>query len=104
MQPICTTTKIDSVVIRDSVYINNFERIVDSVLLFGDTVYHYHTKYIYKELGRVEEQKNVSKDTVNIVRYSEKKQTKSKGNLGFWAFIFLLILIVTYAFGVRRSR
>lgn len=85
-------------------YINNFERIVDSVLLSGDTVYHYHTKYIYKELGRVQEQKNVSKDTVNIVRYSEKKQTKSKGNLGFWAFIFILSLIVTYTFGVRRSR
>lgn len=85
-------------------YINNFERIVDSVLLSGDTVHHYHTKYFYKELGRVQEQKNVSKDTVNIVRYSEKKQTKSKGNLGFWAFIFLLSLIVTYTFGVRRSR
>lgn len=104
VQPIFTTTKIDSVVIRDSVYINNFERIVDSVLLSGDTVHHYHTKYIYKELGRVQEQKNVSKDTVNIVRYSEKKQSKSKGNKGFWAFIFLLTLIVTYALGVRRSR
>ena len=85
-------------------YINNFARIVDSVLLSGDTVHHYHIKYIYKELGRVQEQKNVSKDTVNFVRYLEKKQTKSKGNLGFWAFIFLLSLIVTYAFGVRRSR
>lgn len=104
MQPISTTTKIDSVVIRDSVYINNFERIVDSVLLFGDTVHHYHTKYIYKELGRVNEQRNVSKDTVNIVRYSEKKQSKSKGNKGLWAFILLLTLIVTYALGVRRSR
>ena len=104
MQPICTTTKIDSVVTRDSVYINNFERIVDSVLLSGDTVHHYHIKYIYKELGRFQEQKNVSKDTVNIVRYSEKKQSKSKGNKGFWAFIFLLTLIVTYALGVRRSR
>lgn len=85
-------------------YINNFERIVDSVFLSGDTVHHYHTKYIFKELDRVKEQKNVSKDTVNIVRYSEKKQSKSKGNKGFWAFIFLLTLIVTYALGVRRSR
>lgn len=85
-------------------YINNFERIVDSVLLFGDTVHHYHIKYIYKELGRVQEQKNLSKDTVNIVRYSEKKAIKPNGNLGFFGVLFLLLLIVTYAFGVRRSR
>lgn len=104
VKPSCTITKIDSVFIRDSVYINNFERIVDSVRQCGDTIHHYHTKYIFKEFGRVQDQKTVSKDTVNNVQYLEKKTSKSKGNLGFWTFIFLLVLIVTYVFGVTRSR
>lgn len=104
VKPACIITKTDSVFIRDSVYINNFERIVDSVRQSADTIHHFRTKFIFKELGRVQEHNSVSKDTVNIVRYSEKKKTKSKGNLGFWAFIFLLSLIVTYTFGVSRSR
>lgn len=104
MQPICTVTKTDSVFIRDSVFINNFEKIVDSVRQAGDTIHHYHTKYIYKERGRVNEQKEVKKDTIKIVQNSADKAAKSKGNLGFWVFVFLLSSIVTYILGVRRSR
>ena len=103
VQPICTITKTDSVFFRDSVFINNFERVVDSVRQNGDTIHHYHTKYIFKELGRVQEQNIVSKDSVNYVPYLEKKPYKSNDSFWFWAFIFLLSIIVAYAFGVKRS-
>ena len=104
VQPIRTLTKIDSVFFRDSVFINNYEKVVDSIRQNGDTIHHYHTKYIFKELGRVKEQNILSKDTVNNAQYLEKKPSKSNGNLGFWAFIFFLLLIVTYILGVTRSR
>lgn len=104
MQPIRTITKIDSVFFRDSIFINNYEKVVDSVRQSGDTIHHYHTKYIFKVMGRVQEQTSVSKDTVNNVQYLEKKPSKSKGNLWFWVFVLLLTAIVTYGFGVTRSR
>ena len=104
VQPICTISKTDSVFFRDSVFINNFEKVVDSVRQSGDTIHHYHTKYIFKEMGRVQEQTSVSKDTVNNEQYLGKKPLKSKGNLGFWVFVLLLTSIVAYGFGVTRSR
>lgn len=103
VQPIITTTKTDSVFFRDSVFINNYEKVVDSVRQNGDTIHHYHTKYIFKEIGRIQEQNIASKDSINYVPYSEKKLSKSNDNFCFRAFIFLLFIIVAYAFGLKRS-
>ena len=103
-QPISIKTLHDSIYVRDSVIINNLERVVDSVHIVGDTIHHYHISYVYntKEIWRNKNQ--VQKDSVREVGTKVPKLPKSdKKNSGKW-WLYPLVLLVGLVFVVKRSR
>ena len=77
VQPISIKTLHDSIYVRDSVIINNLERVVDSIHTVGDTIHHYHISYVYntKEIWRDKNQ--VHKDSVREVGTTAPKAPKS---------------------------
>lgn len=103
-QPISIKTLHDSIYVRDSVIINNLERVVDSVHIVGDTILHYHISYVYntKEIWR--NKNKVQKDIVREVGTKVPKLPKSdKKNSGKW-WLYPLVLLVGLVFVVKRSR
>lgn len=83
------SAKVDSVMVRDSIYI--IER--------GDTVLEHRYHYIYKYRDRVDTLYMSKTDTVSVPYPVEKQLTKwqqTKVNYGGWAlgFVFVFILIV----------
>lgn len=83
------SAKVDSVLVRDSVYIHEK----------GDTVTEYRYKYVYRLKDRVDTLYISSRDTVSVPYPVEKQLTKwqqTKVNYGGWAlgFVFVFILIV----------
>lgn len=104
VQPICIKTLHDSIYVRDSVIINNLERIVDSVHIVGDTIHHYHISYVYntKEIWR--DKNKVHKDSVREVGTTAPKVPKSdkKNSVKWW--LYPLVLLVGLCLFVKRSR
>lgn len=104
MQPISIKTLHDSIYVRDSVIINNQERVVDSVYIVGDTIHHYHISYVYntKEIWR--DKNKVHKDSVREVGTTAPKAPKSdkKNSVKWW--LYPLVLLVGLYFVVKRSR
>lgn len=101
-----TNTKAihDSIFVRDSVVINNLERVVDSVHIVGDTIHHYHISYVYntKEIWR--DKNKVHKDSVREVGTTAPKAPKFyKKNTSKW-WIYPLVLLLGLYFVVKRSR
>ena len=104
VQPICIKTLHDSIYVRDSVIINNLERVVDSVHIVGDTIHHYHISYVYntKEIWRDKNQ--VQKDSVREVGTTAPKAQKFyKKNTSKW-WLYPLVLFLGLYFVVKRSR
>lgn len=103
-QPISIKTLHDSIYVRDSVIINNLERVVDSVYIVGDTIHHYHISYVYntKEIWRNKNQ--VQKDSVREVGTKVPKAPKSdkKNSVKWW--LYPLVLLVGLVLFVKRSR
>ena len=104
VQPICTISKHDTLVVRDSVIVSNFERVVDSVRLQGDTIHHYHIQYIYMNKEKWREKNEVRKDSVREVGKTAPKAPKSdkKNSVKWW--LYPLVLLVGFVLGVKRSR
>lgn len=103
VQPICTT-KHESNFVRDSVVVCNFERVVDSVRLAGDTIHHYHIKYFYVNKEKWRDNNEVRKDSVREVWAKAPKTPKSdKKNSEKW-WLYPLVLLVGLVLVVKRSR
>lgn len=104
VQPMCTIYKHDTLVVRDSVIVSNFERVVDSVRLAGDTIHHYHIKYVYMNKEKWREKNEVRKDSVREVGITAPKAPKSdkKNSVKWW--LYPLVLLVGFVLGVKRSR
>lgn len=104
MQSINTKAIHDSIFVRDSVVINNLERVVDSVHIVGDTIHHYHISYVYntKEIWR--DKNKVHKDSVREVGTTAPKAPKSdkKNSVKWW--LYPLVLLVGLCLFVKRSR
>ena len=101
--PICTTM-YESNFVRDSVVVCNFERVVDSVRLAGDTIHHYHIKYFYVNKEKWRDNNEVRKDSVREVWAKVPKAPKSdKKNSGKW-WLYPLVLLVGLVLVVKRSR
>ena len=104
VQPINTKAIHDSIFVRDSVVINNLERVVDSVHIVGDTIHHYHISYVYntKEIWR--DKNKVHKDSVREVGTTAPKAPKFyKKNTSKW-WLYPLVLLVGLCLFVKRSR
>lgn len=104
VQPISIKTLHDSIYVRDSVIINNLERVVDSIHIVGDTIHHYHINYVYttKEVWRDKNQ--VCKDSVQEFGTMAPKAPKFyKRNTSKW-WLYLLVLLVGLCFVVKRYR
>lgn len=104
VQTINTKAIHDSIFVRDSVVINNLERVVDSVHIVGDTIHHYHISYVYntKEIWR--DKNKVHKDSVREVGTTAPKAPKFyKKNTSKW-WIYPLVLLLGLYFVVKRSR
>lgn len=104
VQSINTKAIHDSIFVRDSVVINNLERVVDSVHIVGDTIHHYHISYVYntKEIWR--DKNKVHKDSVREVGTTAPKSPKSdkKNSVKWW--LYPLVLLVGLCLFVKRSR
>lgn len=104
VQSINTKAIHDSIFVRDSVVINNLERVVDSVHIVGDTIHHYHISYVYntKEIWR--DKNKVHKDSVREVGTTAPKAPKSdkKNSVKWW--LYPLVLLVGLCLFVKRSR
>ena len=98
------TSKHESNFVRDSVVVCNFERVVDSVRLAGDTIHHYHIKYFYVNKEKWRDNNEVRKDSVREIYGMIPKAPKSdKKNSGKW-WLYPLVLLVGLVLAVKRSR
>lgn len=104
VQPISTIVQNDTLIIRDSVFCTNVEKIYDSVFIQGDTVHHYHIQYMYRDKLKTSDVKNVRNDKVKECPISRDKQTKSDKKNSFWAWLTPLVLLMGLVFGLTRSR
>lgn len=104
VQPICIKTLHDSIYVRDSVIINNLERVVDSVHIVGDTIHHYHISYVYntKEIWRDNNQ--VRKDSVQYFGLPAPKAPNFYQKNTYNTWLYPLVLLVGLFFVVKRSR
>lgn len=104
VQPICIKASHDTIFVRDSVIINNLERVVDSVHVVGDTIHHYHITYVYNTKEMWRDKNQVRKDSVQEVGTMAPKAPKSdkKNSVKWW--LYPLVLLVGFVLGVKRSR
>lgn len=93
------SAKVDSVMVRDSIYI--VER--------GDTVLEHRYHYIYKYRDRVDTLYLASRDTVSVPYPVEKELTKwqsFKVDYGGWAitlvFVFILIVFGSLIYKLKK--
>ena len=104
VQPISIKTLHDSIYVRDSVIINNLEKVVDSVHIVGDTIHHYHISYVYntKEIWR--DNNRERKDSVQYFGLPAPKAPNfyQKNTSNTW--LYPLVLLVGLYFVVKRSR
>lgn len=90
---------VDSVLVRDSVYIHEK----------GDTVTKFRLKYIYKYRDRTDTLYISIRDTISVPYPVEKELTKwqqTKVNYGGWAigiiFVFILIVVGRLVYKLKR--
>ena len=104
VQPICTKTIHDSIFVRDSVIINNLERVVDSVHVVGDTIHHYHITYVYNTKEMWRDKNQVRQDSVQEVGTMATKSPKFYKKNTFKWWLYPLVLLVGLCLLVKRSR
>ena len=90
---------VDSVLVRDSVYIHEK----------GDTVTEYRYKYVYRYKDRVDTLYISSRDTVSVPYPVEKELTRwqrTKVDYGGWAmflvFVFILVVVGRMVYKLRK--
>lgn len=90
---------VDSVLVRDSVYIHEK----------GDTVTEYRYKYVYRYKDRVDTLYISSRDTVSVPYPVEKDLTRwqqTKVDYGGWAmflvFVFILVVVGRMVYKLRK--
>lgn len=90
---------VDSVMVRDSIYIHEK----------GDTVTKFRLKYIYKYRDRTDTLYISIRDTISVPYPVEKELTKwqqTKVNYGGWAigiiFVFILIVVGRLVYKLKR--
>lgn len=93
------SVSVDSVLVRDSVYIHDK----------GDTVTEYRYKYVYRYKDRVDTLYLASRDTVSVPYPVEKELTKwqsFKVDYGGWAitlvFVFILIVFGSMVYKLKK--
>lgn len=93
------SAKVDSVMVRDSIYI--VER--------GDTVLEHRYQYIYKYRDRVDTLYMSKSDTISVPYPVEKQLTKwqqTKVDYGGWAigvvFVFILIVVGVMVYKLKK--
>lgn len=93
------SAKVDSVMVRDSIYI--VER--------GDTVLEHRYQYIYKYRDRVDTLYMSKSDTISVPYPVEKQLTKwqqTKVNYGGWAigivFVFILVVVGVMVYKLKK--
>lgn len=93
------SAKVDSVMVRDSIYI--IER--------GDTVLEHRYQYIYKYRDRVDTLYMSKSDTISVPYPVEKQLTKwqqTKVDYGGWAigivFVFILIVVGVMVYKLKK--
>ena len=92
-------SRMDSIFVRDSVYINQK----------GDTVTEYRYKYVYKYKDRIDTLYISSRDTVSVPYPVEKELTawqQTKVNYGGWAmvivFVFVLVVVGKMVYKLKK--
>lgn len=92
-------SRMDSIFVRDSVYINQK----------GDTVTEYRYKYVYKYKDRIDTLYVSSRDTVSVPYPVEKELTawqQTKVNYGGWAmvivFAFVLVVVGKMVYKLKK--
>lgn len=92
-------SRMDSIFVRDSVYINQK----------GDTVTEYRYKYVYKYKDRIDTLYISSRDTVSVPYPVEKELTawqQTKVNYGGWAmvivFVFILVVVGKMVYKLKK--
>ena len=93
------SVSVDSVLVRDSVYIHEK----------GDTVTEYRYKYVYRYKDRVDTLYISSRDTVSVPYPVEKELTRwqqPKVDYGGWAigivFVFILVVVGYMVYKLRK--
>lgn len=103
MQPTRTIIQNDTLIIRDSVFCNNIQKIYDSVYIQGDTVHHYHIKYVYRDRMKISESKEAKKEKEKECPKSSDKLEKSDKWNSLLTWLNPLVLIVGLVFCLKRS-
>ena len=92
-------SRMDSIFVRDSVYINQK----------GDTVTEFRYKYVYKYKDRIDTLYISSRDTVSVPYPVEKELTawqQTKVNYGGWAmvivFVFVLVVVGKMVYKLKK--
>ena len=92
-------SRMDSIFVRDSVYINQK----------GDTVTEFRYKYVYKYKDRIDTLYISSRDTVSVPYPVEKELTawqQTKVNYGGWAmvivFVFILVVVGKMVYKLKK--
>ena len=92
-------SRMDSIFVRDSVYINQK----------CDTVTEYRYKYVYKYKDRIDTLYISSRDTVSVPYPVEKELTawqQTKVNYGGWAmvivFVFVLVVVGKMVYKLKK--
>lgn len=93
------SVSVDSVLVRDSVYIHEK----------GDTVTEYRYKYVYRYKDRVDTLYISSRDTLSVPYPVEKELTRwqrTKVDYGGWAmgivFVFILVVVGYMVYKLRK--
>jgi len=87
---VVTRLQRDSVVLRDSVFLNTYTR--------GDTVFRdrVRTKYLYRDRWRVDTFAVVKRDTVTLVYQTETTSTGGVISSAKWALKWLLWVVIAF--------
>lgn len=103
VQPTRTIIQNDTLIIRDSVFYNNIQKIYDSVYIQGDTVHHYHIKNVYIDKTKTSDTKEARNEKEKeCSKCSDKLEKSDKWN-SLFTWLNPLVLIVGLVFCLKRS-
>ena len=103
VQPTRTIIQNDTLIIRDSVFCNNIQKIYDSVYIRGDTVHHYHIKNVYIDKTKTSDTKEARNEKEKECTKCSDKLKKSDKLNSLFTFLNPIVLIVGLVFCLKRS-
>lgn len=103
VQPTTTIIQNDTLIIHDSVFCNNIQKIYDSVYIQGDTVHHYHIQYVFRDKLKTSDTKEARNEKEKeCPKCSDKVEKSDKWN-SLFTWLNPIVLIVGLVFCLKRS-